>query len=258
MSRFIDRVVASTTAQVAARRAAVPDDELAARAPRRAERPFAAALSAPGMSLIAELKRASPSRGAITPDARAGEVVANYARAGAAACSILTEPDHFGGRLEDLVDARAAAGIPLLRKDFIVDEYQLLEARAAGADAALLIVAALTAERLAALIAAADAVGLDALVEVHDLAEVDVAVRAGAGIIGINNRDLATLEVDTETAHRLRPALPAGVISVAESGITSREDVARLERGGVDAILVGETLMRAGDPVRTVAELLGR
>jgi indole-3-glycerol phosphate synthase len=258
VSEFLARVVAGTAEAVDARRALVPDAALEARIAPRAERPFHDALAPPGMSLIAELKRASPSRGAIQPDAGAAEVVSAYERAGASACSILTEPEYFGGSLDDLSAARAATTLPLLRKDFIVDRYQLLEARAAGADAALLIVAAMGVPELRNLIEEADRIGLDTLVEVHDEGEVGEALEAGARIVGVNNRNLRTLEVDVETAHRLCAGLPSDVVTVAESGIATRHDVERLERAGVDAILVGETLMRAGDPVAAVAELLGR
>ena len=258
MSEFLARVVAGTVDAVGARRALVPDAVLEEGLVSRAERPFHDALARPGMSLISELKRASPSRGPIQPDADAAEVVSAYERAGASACSILTEPEYFGGSLADLEAARAATRLPLLRKDFIVDRYQLLEARAAGADAALLIVAAMGVPELRHLIEEADRIGLDALVEVHDEREVGAALEAGARIVGINNRNLKTLDVDIETAHRLRRGLPAEVVAVAESGITTRHDVERLEEAGVDAILVGETLMRAGDPAATVAKLLGR
>jgi indole-3-glycerol phosphate synthase len=258
VSEFLARVVAGTVDAVGARRALVPDAVLEEGLVPRAERPFHDALARPGMSLISELKRASPSRGPIQPDADAAEVVSAYERAGASACSILTEPEYFGGSLADLEAARAATRLPLLRKDFIVDRYQLLEARAAGADAALLIVAAMGVPELRHLIEEADRIGLDALVEVHDEREVGAALEAGARIVGINNRNLKTLDVDIETAHRLRRGLPAEVVAVAESGITTRHDVERLEEAGVDAILVGETLMRAGDPAATVAELLGR
>jgi indole-3-glycerol phosphate synthase len=274
VSEFLARVVAGTVDAVGARRALVPDAVLEEGLVPRAERPFHDALARPGMSLISELKRASPSRGPIQPDADAAEVVSAYERAGASACSILTEPEYFGGSLADLEAARAATRLPLLRKDFIVDRYQLLEARAAGADAALLIVAAMGVPELRHLIEEADRIGLDALVEVHheiairlgldvlievhDATELEAALALNPPIVGINNRNLKTLDVDIETAHRLRRGLPAEVVAVAESGITTRHDVERLEEAGVDAILVGETLMRAGDPAATVAKLLGR
>ena len=220
-------------------------------------RPFSEALIAEGISLIAEMKRASPSKGPIRPGASVSDIVSGYQRAGASAVSVLTEPNWFGGSLDDLVEARAACDLPLLRKDFVVDEYQLLEARVAGADAVLLIVAALERSRIEELMGAASDLGLDALVEVHDEKEVEVAVEAGAEVIGINNRDLHSLEVDLETTFELLADVPAGTVVVAESGITLNEDVERLERAGVDAILVGEALMRADDPVRAVRELLG-
>ena len=260
MTTFLETVTANTRELVAARRRQVGEPELRARlvdAPTPAS--FAQALAAPGMSLIAEMKRASPSRGPIQAGAAVAPIVTAYAAAGAAAISVLTEPKWFGGSLDDLIEARATVSTPLLRKDFIVEPYQLVEARLAGASAALLIVAAFADPgALAALIAAADAIGLDTLVEVHDEAELGIARAAGARIIGINNRDLRSLEVDLSTSLRLRPHVPDGVIVVAESGIATRDDVRALEDAGVDAILVGEALMRVNDPVATAAELLGR
>lgn len=258
MPTFLESIVERTRAEVEARRRAVPDAELESLLePSGRGRPFSEALIAEGISLVAEMKRASPSRGPIRPEATVAEVVAAYERAGARAVSVLTEPNWFGGSLDDLVAARAACSLPLLRKDFVVHRYQLLEARVAGADAALLIVAALERQALADLMAQASDLGLDALVEVHDEHEVETAVDAGAELIGINNRDLHTLEVDLETTFRLLADVPAGTVVVAESGIGAHEDVERLERAGVDAILVGETLMRADDPVRAVRELIG-
>jgi len=258
MATFLETVVERTRAEVEARRHQVPAAELESRlGPSRRGRPFSEALIDEGISLIAEMKRASPSRGPIRPGASVSDVVSAYQRAGASAVSVLTEPNWFGGSLDDLVEARAACDLPLLRKDFVVDEYQLLEARVAGADAVLLIVAALERGRMEELMGAASDLGLDALVEVHDEKEVEVAVEAGAELIGINNRDLHSLEVDLETTFELLADVPAGTVVVAESGITENEDVERLERAGVDAILVGEALMRADDPVRAVRELLG-
>jgi indole-3-glycerol phosphate synthase len=258
MPTFLETVVERTRADLEARKRALPADELRTRlGPARRGRPFSEALIAEGISLIAEMKRASPSRGPIRPDATVGEVVSAYQDAGARAVSVLTEPEWFGGSIDDLVAARAACDLPLLRKDFVVDEYQLLEARAAGADAVLLIVAALDGDRLAELMSAASDLGMDSLVEVHDEDEVETAVEAGAEVLGINNRDLHSLEVDLDTTFRLLADVPAGTVVVAESGITHHEDVERLERAGVDAILVGEALMRADDPVRAVRELLG-
>lgn len=258
MPTFLETVVERTQADLVTRKRDLPASELEGRlGPARRGRPFSEALIAEGISLIAEMKRASPSRGPIRPGASVTEVVSAYQRAGARAVSVLTEPAYFDGSLDDLVEARSACDLPLLRKDFVVDEYQLLEARAAGADAVLLIVAALEGGRLAELIAAASDLGMDSLVEVHDEDEVEAAVDAGAEVIGINNRDLHSLEVDLDTSFRLLADVPAGTVVVAESGISYAEDVERLERAGVDAILVGEALMRADDPVRAVRELLG-
>ena len=258
MATFLETVVERTRAEVETRRREVPDSELRGRlGPPPRGRPFSEALIEEGISLIAEMKRASPSRGPIRPGASVSEVVSSYEQAGARAVSVLTEPNWFGGSLDDLIEARASCDLPLLRKDFVVDEYQLLEARVAGADAALLIVAALDRGRLEGLMGAAADLGLDTLVEVHDEEEVETAVEAGAELIGINNRNLHSLEVDLETTFELLADIPAGTVVVAESGITDNDAVERLERAGVDAILVGEALMRAEDPVRAVRELLG-
>ena len=258
MATFLETVVERTQSDLAARKREVPAAELESRlGPARRGRPFSEALIAEGISLIAEMKRASPSRGPIRPGASVSEVVESYQRAGARAVSVLTEPAYFGGSLAALVEARAACDLPLLRKDFVVDEYQLLEARAAGADAVLLIVAALEPDRLHDLMGAASDLGMDCRVEVHDEDEVRAAVDAGAEVIGINNRDLHSLEVDLDTTFRLLADVPAGTVVVAESGITRGEDVENLEKAGVDAILVGEALMRSDDPVRAVRELLG-
>jgi len=257
MPTFLETVVERIRADLPERIRRVPASDLEARihADRRG-RPFSEALIREGISLIAEMKRASPSRGPIRPGAGVTEIVRAYQDAGARACSVLTEPEYFGGSLDDLAEARAACELPLLRKDFLVDEYQLLEARAAGADAVLLIVAALEQGRLSALIHAASELAMDALVEVHDEEEVRRAVDAGAEVIGVNNRDLHSLEVDLETTYRLLEDIPAGTVVVAESGITTREHVRELERAGVDAILVGEALMRVDDPRDAIRGLL--
>jgi indole-3-glycerol phosphate synthase len=258
VATFLEGVVERTRSDLERRKRERPAADLRrdlGPAPRG--RPFSEALIAEGISLIAEMKRASPSRGPIRPGASVTDVVRAYQAAGARAVSVLTEGAYFGGSLDDLVEARAACELPLLRKDFVVDEYQLLEARVAGADAALLIVAALEHDRLAELIAAASDLGMDSLVEVHDEDEVETALDCGAEVIGINNRDLHTLEVDLRTAFRLLADVPAGTVVVAESGITRHSDVEELEEAGVDAILVGEALMRADDPERAIRELLG-
>jgi indole-3-glycerol phosphate synthase len=258
VSNFLEEVVERTRAEVAARREVVPLEALQERLePPPRGRPFSEALIQEGISLIAEMKRASPSKGPIRPDATVTDIVRAYEAAGASACSVLTEPHWFGGSLDDLVEARAACDLPLLRKDFIVDPYQLAEARLAGADAVLLIVAALDPADLTSLQDQAGEIGLDCLVEVHDEDELETALECGAEIIGVNNRNLQTLDVDPDTALRLLVDAPAGSIVVAESGITSNADVQRLEEAGVDAILVGEALMREDDPAAAVHALLG-
>ncbi len=224
-----------------------------ARAGRRGA--FAAALRAPGMSVIAEFKRRSPSAGTLreAPDLKL--VVAAYDRGGAAALSILTEQPNFGGSLEDLRAARSASALPLLRKDFVVDPYQLAEAADAGADAVLLIVAALTPAELTELHAQAGALGLDVLVEVHDEREVQVALEAGAVIVGVNNRDLRDFSVDVARTEQLLGSIPRDVLVVSESGISSPDQLARLHDRGVQAVLVGETLMRAAEPAAALLAL---
>jgi indole-3-glycerol phosphate synthase len=256
---ILDDILARTRADLVARKARRPLSEIERSLPGGpAERSLARALrAAPGaVACIAEFKRRSPSLGWIREGARVDEVVRAYANAGAAALSILTDEPFFGGALEDLAAARAAVTVPVLRKDFIVEAYQLAEARAAGADAALLIVSALTDAELGALLAVGKLYGLELLVEAHDADEVARAVRAGAAIIGVNNRDLRTFTVDRELAVRLRPEIPAGRIVVAESGIRGAADVARLRAAGIDAMLVGETLMRAPDPTAALRALL--
>jgi indole-3-glycerol phosphate synthase len=245
----LQRIVAATRAQLAERRSAVPEAEVreaaAACVASGAARPFREALARPGLSVIAEHKRRSPSAGLIREGVALPDVVGAYERGGAAALSILTEAPNFGGTLDDLRCARAASPLPILRKDFIVDAYQVPESRAAGADAILLIVAALSADELASLHADAQSLGLAALVEVHNARELDVAVAVGARLIGINNRDLGTLQVDIRTTYALLPRVPAGTVVVAESGFRSRAELDELAGAGVDAVLVGEALMRS-------------
>ncbi|MCB9736314.1 MAG: indole-3-glycerol phosphate synthase TrpC [Deltaproteobacteria bacterium] len=251
------RIVAGTRARLAA---TPVDREALARAAAAAPPPPSAweALTAPGTRVIAEVKRKSPSQGAIRADADPVAVARGYMSAGAAAISVLTEPDHFGGSLDDLRAVAAAVAAPCLRKDFVVDARQLDEARVAGASLVLLMASVLDDAELAALSAHADALGLAALVEAHDEREVERALAAGARILGVNNRDLKTLAVDLATAERLRPMIPAGVIAVAESGVQTRADVLRLEDAGYDCFLVGSSLMAAPDPARALAALLGR
>jgi indole-3-glycerol phosphate synthase len=256
---ILDDIVARTRADLVERKRTRPLAALEAEAARRPPaRSLARALRQPGrITCIAEFKRRSPSAGWIAEHAQPAEMARAYAAGGASAMSVLTDGPFFGGSLDDLVAARAASDLVILRKDFIVDRYQVVEARAAGADALLLIVAALTDAELSALLAATREAGLEALVEAHDAGEVARAVAAGAGVVGINNRDLKTFTVDRELAARLRPTVPAERLIVAESGIRDAADVSRLRAAGIDAILVGETLMRAPDPAAALRGLLG-
>jgi indole-3-glycerol phosphate synthase len=254
----LDRIVDATRSDVARRRQEVPLAELERRLGSRDERPFSEALLLPGVSVIAEHKRRSPSAGEIRAGATVADVVSAYQRGGAAALSVLTEGPHFGGSLADLHEARAASTLPILRKDFVVDAYQVYESAAAGADAILLIVAALREEELAVLHREAAALDLDVLVEVHDEDELARALEVvDADVIGINNRDLASFEVDVERTYELLSDVPAGKTVVSESGFHSREQLEDLERVGVDAVLVGEMLMRAPDPEAACRELTG-
>lgn len=217
-------------------------------------RGFTAALR--GGTVIAEMKRRSPSGGALRADLDAAAVARSYAGAGAAALSVLTDGPDFGGSLDDLVAARGAVGIPVLRKDFTVDPVQVAEARVAGADAVLLIVAVLDDDALAACLDAAQRSGIDAVVEVHDEAEARRAVAASAACIGVNNRDLRTLRTDLDTFARVRNRIPSDVVVIAESGVRSDDDVRRLVGEGADAVLVGEVLMRSEDPGAACAALV--
>ncbi len=257
---FLEEILARKRTEVEARRAALPERELSARIRDLVPaRDLLAALSAAGgpVRIVAEVKRASPSAGAISSGLDAPSQARRYASAGAAAVSVLTDGPGFGGSLDDLAAVRAAVALPLLRKDFVVDRYQLLEARAAGADAALLIAAALPGEALPRLLAAGEALGLTALVEVHDREELAAALAAGARLVGVNNRDLRTFRVDLAVSEALLPLLPAGVKGVAESGIRSASDAARLRAAGAVNLLVGEALVRAEDPERLLRELVG-
>ena len=220
-------------------------------------RDLQAALTHPGIAVIAEFKRRSPSAGKLREEAQLDEIVRAYERGGASALSVLTEEPNFGGSLDDLRAARDLCELPVLRKDFIVDEYQLIEARMAGADAVLLIVAALEQATLARLHDTARALGLGVLVEVHDRGELDRALGVGAGLIGINNRDLRDFSIDVGRTTLLRGAIPDGITVVSESGIVEVSQLRSLEQEGVDAVLVGESLMRAGDPQRALLRLLG-
>lgn len=258
MSR-LDQIIERTCEHVAQRRATVPLATLESMLRERPEpRPFSEALMRPaGISVIAEHKRRSPSAGVLREGASVSAIVQAYERGGAAALSILTEPSFFDGSLEDLIEARAATALPVLRKDFVVDPYQVYESAAAGADAILLIVAALHPDDLGLLHREARALDLDVLVEVHDEEELEAALAIDADVLGINNRDLADFSVDLERTFDLLADVPAGKTVVSESGIASREQLESLERVGVDAVLVGETLMRADDPESACRELTG-
>ncbi|MGZ5313785.1 MAG: indole-3-glycerol phosphate synthase TrpC [Solirubrobacterales bacterium] len=223
---------------------------------RTGQRPFNEALVRPGLSLIAEFKRRSPSAGEIRPGAQVEEIVRAYEDGGAAALSVLTEEPHFDGSLGDLSAARAVTDLPILRKDFLVEPYQLYEAAAAGADAVLLIVAALEPEDLEHLYEEARAIDLDCVVEVHDEDELEVALEIDADVLGINNRNLDNMTVDVGTTFELMPDVPAGKTVVSESGIADSEQLAELARVGVDAVLIGESLMRADNPEAAVRNLL--
>lgn len=252
-------IVAATRQAVRGRRQVVPEKVLASRVPAGLDGKarFEAALSASGRpNVIAECKRRSPSRGILRRDYRPEAIAAAYERNGAAAVSVLTEPTFFDGSLDHLRAVRAAVGIPVLRKDFIVSPYQLLEAATAGADAVLLIAAALDDAALGALRSRATELNLGVLVEVHDADELERAVRAGATVIGVNNRNLRTLAVDVEASHRLATQMPPGAIGVAESGLRTSADVARLGAAGYSAFLIGETFMTAPDPGAALRGLL--
>ena len=254
----LDRIVDDTRDEVARRRERVPIARLEQAIASRPEgRPFQEALARPGVSLIAEHKRRSPSAGVIREGATVTEIVQAYERGCAAALSILTEPFHFGGSLDDLAEALGATGLPILRKDFIVDPYQLYESAAAGADAILLIVAVLDPDDLFDLLREARDLDLDAVVEVHDERELDIALDVEADVLGLNNRDLTDFSVDIERTYELLSDVPAGKTVVAESGYSSRDQLDELERVGVDAVLIGETLMRSTDVEDAVMELTG-
>jgi indole-3-glycerol phosphate synthase len=250
----LDRILAETRVEVERRKREVPIEAPTEQQSSGNGR-FRAALGGEGIGVIAEFKRRSPSAGALHERPELEAIVSAYERGGAAAVSILTEGPNFSGSLEDLRAARAACALPLLRKDFIVDDYQLHEARIAGADAVLLIVAALEFATLQALHTSALGLGLDVLVEVHDRAELDLALELGAEIIGINNRDLRDFSVDIERTERMMGEIPNEKLVVSESGIATSEQLMRLQERGVQAALVGESLMRAPDPAAALAKL---
>lgn len=257
---ILDEIAERTKQRVAEEKAAVPMSEMKKRAidmGRDDSFPFRAALGGSDISFICEVKRASPSKGVIAEDFPYLRIAQEYEQAGAAAISCLTEPFWFRGSDEYLREIAAAVKIPVLRKDFTVDEYMIYQAKTLGASAVLLICAILSAEQLKEYLELAHSLGLSALVEAHDEHEVRTALSAGAGIIGVNNRDLRTFTVDIGNSARLRKLVPPEVLFVSESGIRTAEDIEALRRNGTNAVLVGETLMRSPDKRAALAELRG-
>jgi len=253
----LESILEGVRADLAARQAEVPLDDVKRKAERRpAALDAVAALTLDEVAVIAEVKRSSPSRGQLADIEDPAALAREYEAGGAHVISVLTEGRRFGGSLEDLAAVRAAVEVPILRKDFVVSSYQLWEARAHGADLVLLIVAALEQEALVSLIERTKSLGMTPLVEVHDEAEVDRAVEAGAKIIGVNARDLHTLEVDRSTFERLAPRIPASCVKVAESGVRSTHDLIAYAGAGADAVLVGEALVTHGDPRSAVHDLV--
>jgi len=232
------------------------DLRVAAEAARGDRRDFAGSLRAKKPAIISEIKKASPSRGLLSPDFRPADLAQQYEQGGAAAISVLTDREFFQGSLEDLRVARVACTLPVIRKDFTLTDYHVLEAASAGADAILLIVAILEDEALRSLREVAEAFGMAALVEAHNEQELDRAVGSGARIIGVNNRDLNTFQVSLETSERLAKQIPADVVKVSESGIFNSDDVQRLMNAGYDAFLVGEHLVKSGDATKALRELV--
>jgi len=260
MATKLEEIVAAARRRIAAAKAAADVRVLKRQAERHQPRGFRHAIqqrAANGVAVIAELKKASPSKGVIREDFRVAELARELERAGAAALSVLTDKEYFQGSLENLASASETTLLPCLRKDFIVDEFQIVEARARGADAILLIVAALEGAELIRLGACARENDLDVLCEVHDAGELHRALTAGFETIGINNRDLNTFQVDLNTSLQLAECIPAGVVKIAESGIESAEDIARLRQAGFDGFLIGEMLMRAASPGDALRALLG-
>ncbi len=255
---MIDQIVADVRQQLARRKQQKPLGELKRSVGKYgAPRDFQGAVRGEGIKLIAEIKRASPSKGWLCPDLDVATLARSYARGGAAAISVLTEPTFFKGSLTDLATARQATHLPLLCKDFVLDPYQVYEARACGADAVLLIAALLSLSELSALMEIAHSLGMAALVEVHSEPEAEKALEARANPIGINNRHLADFSVDLGTTLRLRPLIPPDVTVVSESGIKSYADVIALKNAGVNAVLVGEALVSSPDPEVKIKELKG-
>lgn len=256
---ILDKIVDNRKKRIAERKSQTPLADIKRAAENQtAPRDFAAALKRDTISLIAEVKRASPSKGLLHPNLVASSLAQTYSQNGAAAISVLTEPDYFLGSFDDLEAARADVGVPVLCKDFIIDSYQIYEARSHGADAVLLISAILGRNELHALMEAAHSLGMAALVEVHNREELMIALDVSPRIIGINNRNLADFSVDLETTFSLRPLIPPNTVIVSESGIHTRDDVVSLQNAGVDAILVGEALVTHPQPAAKIDELLGQ
>ena len=254
---MLSEIIAKKRKEVEQKKKSLPLSTLKERIARReASLDFAHALSGVSIRLIAEVKQASPSRGLLCPNFNPIALAKTYAQGGAAAISVLTEANYFQGSIEHLAAIREAVRLPLLRKDFIFDPYQIYESAAYGADALLLIVAILSQEQLEELLSLSQSLGLSCLVEVHNESEVERALLSGAKIIGINNRDLNTLTVDISTTRRLRPLIPLERIVVSESGISSRGDIQKLKEWGVNAALVGEALVTAGDIPTKMKELI--
>ena len=252
---YLDDLLASTRDRVAEARSKVTEDVLEQRiAGAEPPRGFTRALAGPDVALVAEIKRASPSKGPLAPDLDAAKTATAFREGGAAAISVLTEPGSFLGSLEDM-RAASTASLPVLRKDFIVDPWQVFESWAEGADAVLVIVKA-AGDQTTELVRATEALGMDALVEVHDESELDLALAAGASLVGVNHRNLDTFEVDPERTAKLAGLMPQGITVVALSGVTTRAEVEELARAGAHAVLVGESLVTAPDPRAKVAELL--
>jgi indole-3-glycerol phosphate synthase len=257
-TNFLDNLLTATRRRVDAAKRAVPDGVLRERAcamPITQNFPFERAIGKPGLSFICEVKRASPSKGLIAEHFPHADIAREYERAGADAISVLTEPDYFLGRDEFLRDISNAVSVPTLRKDFTLDEYQIFQAKLLGASAVLLICAILNADALTRCVATAHGLGLSALVETRSADEVRMALDSGARIVGVNNRDLRTFEIDATVAARLRPLAPNGVRFVAESGIKTPEDIRILADALPDAVLIGEAMMRARDRARLLREL---
>lgn len=256
---ILEKIAAASKKRAEAKKREIPPDVMKRRAQALPKGVFVfeAALKKPGLAVICEIKRASPSAGLIAEDFPYLEIAGEYERAGADAVSVLTEPEYFMGGTEYLREIRAQISVPVLRKDFIVDEYQLYETKTLGADAVLLICALLETAVLKRYLEICDTLGLSALAEAHDEAEVRSAIAAGARVIGVNNRNLKTFEVDIANCIRLRPMVPDSVVFVAESGIKKPEDIRLLRENGVNAVLVGEALMRSADKKAALRELMG-